>query len=166
MKEKLTHWKVFHNPDYLGAYALAPGEELVATFKSVGMEQVAGVSGKKEECMVAHFAEQGVKPMVLNATNCKTIAKMYGTPYVEQWAGRRIQVYATEVQAFGDTVEALRVRPREPQATKPELNPQHPRWKEALKSFQTGSASMEWIKKNYVLSPENEALFVEEAPNA
>ena len=30
-----THWKKLNNPDYLGAYALEPGQELVATIKVV-----------------------------------------------------------------------------------------------------------------------------------
>lgn len=162
----MTHWKIFHNPDYIGAYVLSPGEELIATFKSVGMESVAGVSGKKEECMVARFVESNIKPMILNATNCKTIAKMYGTPYVEQWSGRKIQIYATEVQAFGDTVEALRIRPREPQATKPDLAPGHPRWAGAVKSFGEGSIDLGGIRKHFTLSPENSELLKKEAAHA
>lgn len=111
MAEKLTHWKKLTNPDYLGAYALEPGQDLVVTIKSVANELVASADGKKETCMVMKFVEN-VKPMVLNATNSKTITKLFKTPYIEEWAGRKIQIYIqTGVKAFGDVVDALRIRP-------------------------------------------------------
>lgn len=111
MSETLTHWKKLTNPDYLGAYALEPGQDLIVTIKSVANETVTGTDGKKETCMVMRFKEN-VKPMVLNATNSKTITKLLKTPYIEYWAGRKIQIYVQEgVKAFGDIVDALRVRP-------------------------------------------------------
>lgn len=105
-----THWKKLQNPDYLGAYSLNPGEDLILTLAAVRQEKVTGADGKKEECMVARFREN-VKPMILNVTNCKTIEKLYKTPYIEEWSGRKIQLYAEKVKAFGDIVEALRIRP-------------------------------------------------------
>lgn len=111
MANAMTHWKKLTNPDYLGAYALAPGEELILTIKSVANEVVTGTDGKKETCSVMRFVED-VKPMVLNSTNAKMIAKLFKTPYIEQWAGRRIQIYVEHgVKAFGDIVDALRIRP-------------------------------------------------------
>ena len=111
MAEKLTHWKKLTNPDYLGTYALEPNQDLIVTIKSVATELVTGSEGKKETCLVMRFMEN-VKPMVLNATNSKTITKLLKTPYIEEWAGRKIQLYIqTGVKAFGDVVDALRVRP-------------------------------------------------------
>ncbi|MBQ2443125.1 MAG: hypothetical protein II498_07235, partial [Ruminococcus sp.] len=48
--------------------------------------------------------------MILNSTNMKTITKLFGTPYIEDWSGRRIQIGIEKVKAFGDVVDALRVR--------------------------------------------------------
>ena len=110
-----THWKKLHNPDYLGAYALEPGEDMILTIDYVAQEEITGNGGKKETGMVCHFAEKGCKPMILNATNSKTIEKIHGTPYIEEWHGKQIQIYIASVAAFGDTVEALRVRPFVPQ---------------------------------------------------
>jgi len=107
--QKLTHWKQLKNPDYIGAYALQPGEELVLTIKSSGVEQVANTDGKKQDCLVIHFMEQ-VKPMILNTTNAKIISKVHQTPYMEQWVGKKIQIYARRIRAFGEDVDALRVR--------------------------------------------------------
>ena len=108
-----THWKKLHNPDFLGAYALEPGKDLIATIKSVTKEKVVGADGKKEECMVMRFQEQ-IKPMIVNSTNAKTIQKLYKTPYIEEWSGRKIQLFVDQVKAFGDVVEALRIRSKIP----------------------------------------------------
>ena len=80
----LTHWKKLENPDYIGSYAFQPGESKVVTIKSVRREMVSGADGKREECTVVHFAE-AEKPLILNATNGKAIAKVAKTPYIEQW---------------------------------------------------------------------------------
>jgi hypothetical protein len=108
--ETLTHWKKLMNPDYLGGYALTPGQDLIATIKSVGNEEVTGPDGKKEICSVIHFYED-IKPMILNATNNKTIANLFKTPYIEQWTGKKIQIYTEKVKAFGQVWDALRIRP-------------------------------------------------------
>ena len=109
--ENKTHWKVLHNPDYLGVYALTPGQDLIATIKVVKKEIVVGANGKKEECMVMRFSESNLKPMIVNATNCKTITKLLKTPYVEDWCGSKVQIYADlNIKFGGETVEGLRIR--------------------------------------------------------
>lgn len=105
----MTHWKQLTNPDYLGAYSLDEGQELIVTIQSVRNEMVTGPDGKKEECVVAHFAERNVKPMILNVTNMKMITKLSGTPYIEKWAGLKIKLHSEKVKAFGEVVDALRV---------------------------------------------------------
>lgn len=112
MSEQKTHWKKLTNPDYLGSYAFQPGQEMTVTIVSVGVEGVTGADGKKEYCTVAHFAED-VKPMILNTTNQKMISKVLGSPYIEDWAGRRIVLGVETVSAFGDRVEAVRVRKKQ-----------------------------------------------------
>lgn len=114
-----THWKKLTNPDYLGAYALDQGKDIVLTIGYVREEKVTGADGKKDDCVVCHFSERDVKPMILNTTNMKTITKLFGTPYIEEWAGKRIQIGVERVKAFGDVVDALRVRRFIPAENKP-----------------------------------------------
>ena len=104
-----THWKKLTNPDYLGAYALEDGKDVVLTINHVREEVVTGTGGKKDNCVVCHFAEN-VKPMILNATNMKTITILLGTPYIEDWSGKKIQIGIEKVKYAGDLVDALRVR--------------------------------------------------------
>ena len=72
-----THWKKLTNPDYLGAYALENGQDIILTIGYVREEKVTGTDGKKDDCVVCHFSEHGVKPMILNSTNMKTISKIF-----------------------------------------------------------------------------------------
>lgn len=105
----LTHWKKTVNPDYIGSYALDSDKDMILTIKSAGVEMVTGNAGKKEEKLVIHFHEN-VKPMICNRTNAKVITKLHKTPYIEQWAGKKIQLYSSRITAFGEEVDALRVR--------------------------------------------------------
>lgn len=110
----MTHWKKLTNPLYLGAYSIEGGRDLILTISNVREESVMGTDGKKEDCIVAYFSDAD-KPMILNSTNCKMIQKLAGTPYIEKWVGLKIQVGVEKVKAFGDVVEALRVRKFPPQ---------------------------------------------------
>ena len=112
-----THWKKLINPDFLGAYSLDPGKDMILTIRQVKKEMVTGADGKKEECIVCYWQEDQ-KPMILNVTNCKMISKLLKTPYIEHWAGHRIQIGAEMVSAFGEKVEALRVRKQLPEDVK------------------------------------------------
>lgn len=111
-----THWKKWNNPNYLGSYAFQPSEEKTVTIKEVKREIVQNQNGK-EECTVAYFVED-VKPLILNTTNCKTISKVWGTPYVEDWAGRKITLKVKRISAFGEMVDAVRVASERPAAEK------------------------------------------------
>lgn len=107
--ETKTHWKKNFNYDYMGAYSLPEGKDVIVTIKALKKEQVKGPKGKKEECFVCYFSDSD-KPMILNKTNCKTIEKLYGSPFIEDWGGKKIQLYSAKVDAFGESTEALRVR--------------------------------------------------------
>lgn len=111
-----THWKKLTNPDYLGAYSIEDGKDLILTVKKVVQEAVTGADGKKEDCIVCYWVENQ-KPMILNVTNCKQIAKLAGSPYIENWAGVKLQIGVERVKAFGDVVDALRVRKTKPKQT-------------------------------------------------
>lgn len=160
----LTHWKKYDNPDYLGAYALNPGEELILTIKSISHQIVKGEGGKEDQCRVAYFMEQ-CKPMILNATNCKTIAKLYGTPYVEEWEGKRIQVYATTTKLAGEQVECLRIKNKVPEKEKPILDSKYPGWANAIQALKNGETSIEFLENKYNIPPDAKKIMME-AQNA
>lgn len=140
---EMTHWKKLCNPDYLGAYAFQPGEEKTATIGKVKREMVTGAEGKREECTVVHFGERGMQPLILNATNAKMITKVTGTPYIEEWAGKRIVLGVEKVKAFGDVVEAVRVKNKRPKAVQNEPAPICADCGKPLEPF--GGKPVEWV---------------------
>jgi hypothetical protein len=108
MTDQKTHWKKTMNPNYLGAYALEPGKDLISTIISVKKEIVKDANGTDAECLVVHL--KGTKPFICNKTNAKAISKATGSNYIEDWAGKTIALYIANVRAFGENVEGLRVR--------------------------------------------------------
>lgn len=117
MNKTKTHYRKMYNPNYLGAYSLEPGQDMILTIKQIKVEQITNCDGRKEDAPVMRFEERGIKPMILNSTNSKTIKKIYKTPYLEDWVGKKIQIYAANIKAFGEEMEALRIReykPKEP----------------------------------------------------
>lgn len=148
-----THWKKLHNPDYLGAYSLDEST-MVVEIKKVEKRQIPGSDGKKDDAVVAELV--GQKPMILNATNMKTIASLYGN-YIEDWVGKKITLFVATVKAFGTTTDALRVEAKIPKSGLPELTPNHPKWSEAKSSIEKGFTP-DQIRTKYQLSTENEKL--------
>lgn len=150
-----THWKKLDNPNYLGAYSLMDGNsiELVVTIQKVVLEDVKSERGT-EKCKIMYL--EGQKPMILNNTNSKTISKVLKSPFIEDWAGHKITLFVAEIKAFGDVVDALRVRPSKPQI--PELTPSHTSWEKAKKALDSGNYSINDLKKKYIISPKNEKL--------
>lgn len=111
------HWKEALPGEYLGAYSLN-GQDMIVTIQSASKELIVGANGKKEECLVLRFKEP-VMDMVCNRTNAKTITKVLATPYLEDWSGKRIQLYPTTTKFGGDVVECIRVRQTAPKQAAP-----------------------------------------------
>ena len=148
----MTHWKKLINPNYIGAYTLDDGKDLVVTIESIKREMVAGPDGKKEECTVAYL--KGQKPLILNSTNSKQIEKITGTPHIEEWSGKSISLYVAKVKAFGEVVDALRIRPTAPVVTLPELTADNPNWSKAITALKSGNTTIDKIKQKYSVSAE------------
>lgn len=111
---KRNHWKKLTNPDYIGAYDFDEKEERTLTIKSVANETVTGPDGKKDTCIVIRWTEQQ-KPMICNNTNAKMISKVLGTPYIEEWIGKKVTLYVQSgIKAFGAVVDAIRIKDANP----------------------------------------------------
>lgn len=115
--QKLTHWKKFYNNTYLGTWSLPDGKDIILTITKVVREDVVGQGGRKEQLPVLYFKEAD-KGLVLNKTNGKTIEKLY-SPFVENWTGKRIQLFAKNDIKIGngrnaETTDGLRIRPMIP----------------------------------------------------
>lgn len=154
MSKNKTHWKKLTNPNYLGTYALDPEEDLIATIDHVKKEEVTNPNGEKDDCTVCYFKED-IKPLILNVTNAKQIERLYGTPYIEDWAGKKIQIYIKDdIEAFGQITTGLRIRPKVPKTTREELTPDHPKWPDAVENVANENTTIKIIRKHYKLDEE------------
>lgn len=108
-----THWRnLFKSKTMLlGSHNLNEGEEIVCDIAGVSISTIKNQSGKDETVPVLTF--NNAPPMVLNITNTRMIASLYGENY-DAWVGCKIQVFATKVKAFGQVQMALRVRQKRP----------------------------------------------------
>lgn len=112
MEKTQTHWKKLYNPNYFGCYCFEDGKDIIGTIAAVGNETIVGEKGKKEEVTIIHFKEKELKPLICNVTNSKTISKIFQTPFIEEWVGRKIQMFPDRNVTFGkETVEGVRIRP-------------------------------------------------------
>jgi len=158
-----THWKKLTNPDYIGAYDFAKGEIRKVKILKVTQEKVADMNGKKADCIVATL--ENSKPFILCKTNCKMITKLLQTPYIEDWAGKLLNVEVKPVKAFGEWVDALRICSNLPEQTNTKvldnLTPEHAKWTGAKQAIENKQTTIEAIRKAYILTPENEKLLCE-----
>lgn len=84
--------------------------ELIATIEDVQVETFKNRDKGDEEKPVIHFAEEGIKPLIVNKTNWKAIAGLCGDES-DLWPGKKITLGVMNVDAFGEVVAAVRVLP-------------------------------------------------------
>jgi hypothetical protein len=106
------------NPNYLGSWDLEelPNREATLTIETIKDEKVVGGEGREQMCTVCHWTDKGYKPMILNVTNKKALAKLYKTKDTEKLKGKSVIIGIEKVKAFGDIHDALRIRQRIPAA--------------------------------------------------
>lgn len=105
----LVHWRKMIDTDYIGSHDFQPNQEIIVKIESVKVENVKNGEGKFEDMRICRFIG-GKKPLILNKTNAKAIAKSLGSPYVEDWVGKAITLHVVPVMAFGEKVDAVRVK--------------------------------------------------------
>lgn len=151
-----THWKQLIDPRFLGVYALPNGQDLTVTIRYVAKETITMMGGKKEDHSLAYMVE--TKPLILNSTNSKSIEKLYG-PYIEDWAGKRITLYASTTKFGSEIVDCLRIRPKVPAAEKERLPAA--RFTKALEAVRKGDFEAGALRAKYALSDEQLARLAE-----
>ena len=109
----MTDFRSLYGKEHLGAWDL-PRDVTLEISKVTQGELRASGGAKVDKRPIVHF-EKTTKTLVLNATNGKAIAAMYGTQ-VEAWKGKRITIYKTTTTFGPNTVDCVRVRPTKPPA--------------------------------------------------
>lgn len=125
--EKLTHYKATKDNKFLGSWDLVIGEqngkpkyrEIIVEIDKIGIqEEIENHQTNSKDIKNVVYFKNGIKPMVLNATNTKMIATATGSPFMEKWAGAKVLIYVeTGVYMPGTrkadniTTDALRIKP-------------------------------------------------------
>lgn len=150
-----THWKKIINHDYLNEGDL-DGKKLIATIKSVALKEVKGSKGKTEELHVLDFMESTIKPMILSAKqNFKNIESATGTPYIEDWVGKKIEIFYDPNVMFGrEKVGGVRISPIAPQ--KPKLTKEMPAYSKIVKSLKDGKTTWDIVREHYEITSDIE----------
>ena len=110
--ENKTHWKKFQDNNYVGEFMFeGTDKDLVVTIKDTFVEEVYEPnSNTKSNERVISFVEIPQK-LICNTTNAKRIEKLLGSPFVEDWVGKKIALYFDKTVKFGgQTVGGIRVR--------------------------------------------------------
>lgn len=113
-----THYrKAFDSPYLSSADIVGP---TVLTVKCVTLE-TDKTKKTKDKFNTAHFVErelrpgEKLKPMILNATNSKTMAALTGSKFIDDWNNVSVTIYVDHNVKFGkDNVEGLRIHPKAP----------------------------------------------------
>lgn len=130
----MTDYRSLYDKDFIGAWDIKDKDVIVTITKVIGGNLV-GQGGRKTKKPVVYMrgTEKG---FAINATNGKTIARMYGN-HVEEWVGKRIALYksTTRDPSGGDAeVECIRVRPQAPAIASPSSPQQAPAEEESIGS--------------------------------
>lgn len=166
MTEKTHFRKAFDSP-YLSSADIV--EPTTLTIRGVRLE---GDKTKKTKDVfnTAYFVEkeirrgEALKPMILNATNSKTLRSLTNSPFIEDWAGTRITVYVDSNVRFGrEVTEGLRISPYAPE-NKPQLSPGTRQWENAKAAYRRDE-NLDAVKKRVDISEEHERLLVAEVKN-
>jgi len=115
--------------EYLGAEDIEPGTEPVLTVDHLYNGPITLARGKERHDVITFREERvsgsinQVRPLVLNATNRKTLRKIYKSVTAENLEGKQIQLYLehnVRDPSTGDKVDGIRIRPRIPEAKRAE----------------------------------------------
>ena len=108
-----THYRKAFDSPYLSSADIV--DPVILTIARVTLE-ADHTHKTKDVFNTAHFAEKALrpgeplKPMILNATNCKFLATLTGSKWIDDWSGVQVTVYVEPHVKFGrETVEGLRL---------------------------------------------------------
>lgn len=164
MATEKTHYRKAFNSPYLSAADIV--EYLDVTISQVKFE-ADKTKKTKDSFNTAYFVEREIrsgetlKPMILNATNSKSLANMAGTPFIDDWSGIYVRIYVDHNVRFGrETVEGLRITSAE--KIKPVVTPANVKLWSNAKAAYLRDGHLNAVKERVTISIENEKALIDE----
>ena len=158
-----THYRKAFDSPYLSSADIV--EPTVLTVARVALEP-DHTKKTKDSFNTAHFVEREIrpgeklKPMILNASNSKTMRQLTGSAFLEDWQNVRITVYVDSNVRFGkETVEGLRISPYAPE--KKALTPDSKGWANAKAAY-LRDGNLDKVLERVSISEEHRAQLIAE----
>lgn len=165
--ESKTHYRKAFDSPYLSSADLV--EPTVLTIKQVRLD-LDRTKKTKDVFNTAYFVEkelrpgEPLKPMILNATNSKTLKQLTGSAFIEDWQDVRVTIYVDQNVRFGkEVMEGLRISPHTPE--KRQITPGTRQWEQAKAAYRRDGNLVAVLAKASI-SEEHQAQLIEECRSA
>ena len=114
--------------EYMGAEDIEPGTEPVVTIDHIYNAKVTLARGKEQKDVITFREDRvrgikNVRPLIVNATNRKTLRKLFKAVDAETLEGKSIQLYLehnVRDPSTGDKVDGIRIKSKIPTQQRPE----------------------------------------------
>lgn len=111
-------WRAYFDSEALRVWHLEGRDMIVRIVDVVAVNGELFANGKKQKVRQPKLTLRDKNgelplPFLLNKTNSKTIARMYGKN-PKGWVGHLIRLYCTTTERQGETVDCIRIRPEPP----------------------------------------------------
>jgi hypothetical protein len=164
MNENKTHYRKAFDSPYLSSADIV--EPTLLTIKCVKLE-TDKTKKTKDNFNTAYFTEREIrpgeelKPMILNATNSRTMKSLAGSAFIDDWNDIPVTIYVDNSVKFGrDTVEGLRISTEKPRVKKPELEPGTAAWGHAIAAYKR-DGNFVAVEKRMSVSDEHKEAIIE-----
>jgi hypothetical protein len=114
-----THFRKAFDSPYLGSADVVDHIELTVRYVRLEADKTKKT---KDKFNTAYFVQKEIrpgeplKPMILNATNSKTMRALAGSPFIDDWQNINVLIYVDSNVRFGkETTEGLRISPNAPE---------------------------------------------------
>ena len=158
-----THYRRVFKSDHLGCADLEDflesGHNLVFTISHVSQQIGARVAGRKIDANIAYFVEK-IKPLVLNATNSKTMKSLTGSSFLEDWGNTTVKLYIDPNTTMkGEVVGGVRISPNKVNAEKAVIDSSHQMWAQVVAAYKR-DGNFDKVLEKVFISPENQQFIV------
>jgi len=166
MTTQKTHYRKAFDSPYLSSQDII--EPTVLTISRVELQ---GDKSKKtkDHFNTAYFVEKEIrqgetlKPMILNATNSRTVKQLTGQHFIDDWKNVKVTIYVEHNIRFGrDSVDGLRISTVPPVLSKPLLEVDSKMWKSAVSAYKRDQ-NLDAVKERVELTGAQEKAIIEEA---
>lgn len=159
-----THFRKAFDSPYLSSADIVEPTNLTVAYVRLESDSTKKT---KDVFNTAHFAEkelrpgEKLKPMILNATNSKTMRNITGSAFIDDWNDVRVTIYVDPNVRFGkESVEGLRISPKAPR--KRVLTPANAKQWEAAKAAYLRDKDLQSVLAHVDMSEEHQRQLMDE----